>query len=180
MKINLFCVSTVAALCIGKAFAGGTNDIEWGMNTNGLQMSISAAGGTATIKTNQPFTLVVRIKSVSTGPIAFGYEVPLETTESLSWLVVAPSGKDISPIRQPTIRGSSVHLQIDPNEIFQFEYSLSSICSFDEIGTYKIVATKNVGTKPHEPRLVESNPLYLTVIPGEWKSEVTNAPPTRF
>jgi hypothetical protein len=180
MKIYLFCFSMFLALSAVKVFADATNDLEWGAMTNNVQMSIGTINGTATIKTNQPFSLIVRMKNVSTNQITFGYRYPLETTENLSWLVVSPSGKDVSPVRQPALRGSSVSRQIDPNEIFQFEYSLSSICSFHEIGTYKIVAIIDVGTKPHEPRRVDSNPLYLAVMPGEWVSETTNAPPAGF
>lgn len=180
MKIYLFCISTVVALCIGKVFADGSGDIEWGVKTNGLQLSISETGGDATIKTNQPLTLMVRIKNVSTNQMVFGYDRPLKTTDSISWFVVAPSGKNISMIRQPTIRRSSVYHPIGPNEIFQFEYSLSSICGFNEIGTYKIVAIKDLGTKPREPHVVESNPLFITVAPGEWKTAFTNAPPIGF
>ena len=180
MKINLFCFSIYLALSAAKAFADEANNMEWGAISNNVQMSIAARGGEKTIKTNQPVSLIVRIKNVSTNQLYFSYLYPLETTQNLSWLVVSPSGKDVSPVRQPVFRVSVVSRQIDPSEVFRFEYSVSSICSFHEIGTYKIVATIDVGTKPHEPLRVNSNPLYLTVIPSEWVPQTTNAPPAGF
>jgi hypothetical protein len=59
------------------------------------------------------------------------------------------------------------------NETREFEFNLSHLCKFDELGTYRIVAEKMLMSGSHE--VVVSNPFYLTVVAGQWKDTATNS-----
>ena len=181
MKKYLFCLSMFAALSAVRVFADDTNKIEWGAITNNVQTSISLKDGPATIKTNQPFSLLARIRNVSTNhTFSFCLPFPPEYESGLKWVVISPSGRDVSPVPKLVLRVSNAIVLMNPNQIYEFEFKLSSICKFGESGIYKIVAKMDISWSPHEPCWVVSNPLYLTVVSGEWKAEITNAPPNGF
>lgn len=169
------------ALTAAKVFANDTNKIEWGAVAYNVQTSISLKNGPAIIKTNQPFSLLVRIRNVSTNQM-FHFYLPTEPEyyDSETWVVISPSGKDVSPIPRLSLRQSGAMHPMNPNEMFEFEFKLSFLCKFSEIGTYNIISKINLSGSPHERNWVVSNPLYLTVVPGEWKPETTNAPPFGF
>jgi hypothetical protein len=181
MKKYLFCLSLFAALTAVEVFADETNKIEWGAITNNVQISISVKDGLATIRTNQPFSLLVRIRNVSTNQAISVYRwVGTQVDPGFSWVVVSPSGKDVSPIAELAAHGSGAFHHINPNQTFEYEFNLSSLCKFGEIGTYKIVFKMNTSESPHKLCWVVSDPLYLTVVQGEWKPATTNAPPVGF
>jgi len=62
-----------------------------------------------------------------------------------TWVITSPSGKDLSPkpdLLHEAISGSFPKLK--PLESDETDYDLSSVCKFNEIGTYKVIVQKQV------------------------------------
>jgi hypothetical protein len=95
----------------------------------------------------------------------------VEESPGFSFVVTFPSGKEIST-NTNDYGDSGVLLSVTPNKVVELGFNLNYFFKFDEVGTYKIVAKRPIRTCE-----IVSNPSYLTVVPGEWKSETTNAPP---
>jgi len=57
-----------------------------------------------------------------------------------------------------------------PERVVELEFNFRKVCNLNEIGTYKIVAEREVW--PLDGRnvfRVVSKPFYLTVVPGRWE-----------
>jgi hypothetical protein len=142
--------------------------------TNNVQMGIGISGNPDEIKTNQPFTLIIRFKNDSTND-AFGLMLTApEYDLSLTFNVTSPAGKDISPRPryEPAPTGS---FQLPPQQTMSEEYNISEFCKFDEIGRYVIVVKQTLrNPATQKPYVMISNPFYLNVTPGLWTGTATN------
>jgi hypothetical protein len=149
------------------ALANSIEANEWGNAANNIQIGISMKANNAQIKTNQSFSVSVRIKNLSTNDFFYFY-LPLASTENdpISFIVTSPSGKDKSPIPPLVEHGSGANVNVPPNQIYSFEFNLGYLCKFDEVGTYKIIAKMNVSPTQDKNRWAISNPLSVTVVPG--------------
>jgi hypothetical protein len=168
IKRYLCCCSVLFVLTVGQVFAEDVRTDEWGAITNKMQMSISLKGDKKQIGTNQPFSLLIRIRNVSTNELFHGYYTYVNDYE-LSFVVIAPSGKDISPkFPKDRVAGSGAAIRVPPNQTKKFEFNLSYFCMLDKIGTYKIIAKQKgyLGTN-QTPFIVISNPLYISVVPDQ-------------
>jgi hypothetical protein len=159
------------------AFAQENRTNEWGAVSNNLQMSIELKGGGSEITNGQSCILWIKYKNNSTnetlGLLKMNW---VESDGTYSFIVVDPSGKDVSPNSNRPFGGSATIMDIGPGQVKELEYNLSGVCKINKIGIYKIIAKRIIlpgsGKKLFQ---VVSNPLYLIVIPG--KGEPTNAPP---
>jgi hypothetical protein len=172
LLLALFIISSCVIV-----FADDTNNIEWGLTTNDSRMSISFINGESVIRTNQPFSVTVRIQNLSTNQTLYVYLPMGRVDPGFMWVVTSPDGNDASP--PVTTRGSGAIDAIDPGGIFEFEFSLSSVCRFNQIGTYKITAKMGLGGLSNKVSRAVSNPLALTVVPGAWVQK-TNEPILQF
>jgi DNA-binding beta-propeller fold protein YncE len=156
-------------LAAWQTFADDLKTNDWGAVTNNAQMSISLTGGGNEIKTNEPVRLLIRFRNISTNEtIAIFRPNAIETDPTFSFIVVSPSGKDVSPSSPKIFVGSGGVLPIDPNQTVELEFNLSDLCKFDEVGTYKIIAKKGVGSRDGKKLfVVVSNPLYATIVPDK-------------
>jgi hypothetical protein len=152
-------------LFVLQAYIATASTNEWGLVTNSIQMAISLDGDKREIKTNEPVILLVRIRNTSTNEIFQIYSMNDGDDPQFSFLVISPSGKDISPIKESSPTGSGHFIRIDSSRIAEVEFSLSRHCKFSEIGEYKIVAKREVDSiTTRKAYLVVSNPIYLTVV----------------
>ena len=168
MKNNLFLLIICSMLIGWQTFADDLATNDWGQVTNNAQMSINLKDGKNEIKTNHPVKLLIQIKNVSTNEtFLVGRANAIENDESFSFVVIAPSGKNISP-KPKNIPGSGGADPAIPNQIIKLEFNLSNLCKFDEVGTYKIIANKSLWS-PERNKLftVVSNPLYIAIIPDK-------------
>jgi hypothetical protein len=167
MKKILFCLLMFVVLSVWHIFADDTKTNDWGVATNGVQMSISLKNGDSEIKTNQFVTLLVRFRNLSTNAI-YLYRFNFDDTElagGVSCRVISPSGKDILPNRDNALaQGSGANFPVPPHQIYEFEFSLGNFCDFSEVGTYKITAKKTLMIGQRKEFLVVSNPLYVSVV----------------
>jgi hypothetical protein len=157
-----------AMLAVGQVFAEGVRTDEWGVVTNGIQISIRLKGDDKEIKVNQSFNMLIQIRNVSTNELFHCY-YSNRNGYDLSFTVIDPSGKDVSPIvRNDDIGGSGAAIFVPPNQIKRFQFNLSYLHKFDEIGTYKFIAKQKgyVGKSQNEFTVI-SNPLYVTVVPDK-------------
>jgi len=139
---------------------------DWGPATNGIQMSINSTSRVDESKINQPIVLSVCFRNVSTNETFRIYQAnAVEFDPGYSWSVISPSGKDISPNMQkinPSESGGFIPLLV--NKTYQFQFNLSHICKFTEVGTYKIIAEKAIySVKSRKTIVAVSNPLNVTV-----------------
>lgn len=157
-----------AMLAVWQAFADDVKTNEWGAITNNVQMSINLKGDRKEIKSNQPFRLLIFIRNVSTNE-AFNVHYTYVNDYDLSFVVIAPSGKDISPIfPKDRVFGSGAFIFVPPGQIKRFGFNLSFLCKFDEVGTYKIIAKqKGYWSKSQKDLTIVSNPLCVTVVPDK-------------
>lgn len=173
MKKRLFYFFTFLALAVRPTFADDTKTNEWGPVNDYYhsQLSISFVGGFHEIKTNQPLNLLISVKNTSANEsftvwVANGW---IESSAGFSWAITSPTGKE-SLLKTGRIGGSGGPITVLPNQVIQSEFNLSSVYKFDEIGTYKIVARRdlrNFGLHSDSVKtdLIISNPLYVPVVP---------------
>jgi hypothetical protein len=113
--------------------------------TNAYQVPPLVEGERSEVKVGQPFSLLVRIRNLSTNEtFSFDYGAEWPDAElSLACIVVSPSGKDVSPIvHDPPGAYYSLRSAIArPSQTTEFEFPLSDFCKLEELGTYKITAT---------------------------------------
>jgi len=167
MKKYLYYSLMFVVLAVRNSFADDTNANGWGVATNGVQMAISLKNGGSEIKTNQFVTLLVRIRNVSTNETVYLYRYIFDDTGSdggVSCRVISPTGKDILPNTDNSLhRGSGADYPVPPRQIYEFEFDLGEFCKFNEVGTYKIIATKKMWMGKYEKFPVVSNPLFVIV-----------------
>jgi hypothetical protein len=154
--------------------ASEPNDKDWGPISNNVQMAISIKADSAVIKTNEQFSLLVHVKNLSEANVGIFLEVvpSTDTWGGLNCEIISPSGKDISP-KVIYYRTSGRNLNVPPHGGGEFEFKLSDICKFEEIGTYRIVAKKTILTDKDRGWIAVSNPLTINVI--STNSVATNA-----
>jgi hypothetical protein len=179
MKKYIVSVVVIVGLAAQHLFAEDARTSEWGSVNCNAQMSIGLKGNMKEVATNQPFGLFIRIKNISSNETFHLYHRlgGDRLDPSLAFVVIAPSGKDVSPILELVARGSGASVSVTPSQTHEFEVNLSHLCKVDEVGTYTIIAKENIGTPGNQPCWVVSNPLHVSVVAGRWKPENTNAPP---
>lgn len=84
----------------------------------------------------------------------------------LACVVISPSGKDVSPL-YTFGGGSGAIATAEPNQTMQFEFALSQLCKLEEIGTYKITASKRTFGNADKAFVLTSNTLCVSVVPGK-------------
>jgi hypothetical protein len=156
-------------LVVCRAYAGAAGTNDWGLATNDLQMSISLEGGSPALKTGQSVSLLFRYKNVSTNQL-FGVYKTLGTVDdsSYSFIVSAPSGKNVSPKRMTEESASGSFIAMDPGQIIEIHFDGARLFKFDEVGTYKITAKKVMWSEAKKQQFeLVSNTLEVKVLPNE-------------
>ena len=167
-KLQLFtllCVIAIPQLVL--ADNAGTN--YWGMETNGVQMSIRLASGESDIVVNQGVKLLVRFRNVSTNAAIYIYRRWVDSADSyagLSYQITSPSGQTLLPNNNILSGGSGGDNSLPPGRVIEYEFDLGKFCKFSEVGTYKIVATKSVTSNDKICKVV-SNPLIILAVPSK-------------
>jgi hypothetical protein len=168
MKIHPTYYLILAVLVVKQVLANGLDADDWGAVTNNLQMSIKLEDKETHLKAGQPYSLLIRYKNVSTNEPLDIYVVNGTVDDpSYSFVVISPSGKDVSPDMKKVQRAFSGadHL-VAPGHIDEVKLNLNKYCSLDEVGTYKIIAKKTIWTYVNKHFEAVSNPLNVTVIPN--------------
>jgi hypothetical protein len=158
--------SIMLAMLIGSQVFADTLQTKSGAISNNIQMSVSLKSGVNEIKTNQPVVLLIRFKNISTNETFRIYQAnAIEYDRGYTWVVISPSGNDISPnMEKIPVSESGGFIRLSPNQIKELEFNLSHLCKFDEIGTYKIVAKKTMlSPENQKPVTVVSNPLNIVI-----------------
>lgn len=114
--------------------------VKWGPATGDTQAAISLASDQHTFKKGQTVQAVARIKNLSTNE---AYRITVEriftNNFDFSFVVIAPSGKDISPVFHLEVVGSGGILNVPPNQVNGFRFDLNEICKLDEPGIYQFI-----------------------------------------
>ena len=158
----------IALLFAWNGFVGTLQASDWGATTNNIQMSVALKNGTNGVKAEQPIVLLIRYRNASTNQVCRIYRSnEIEYDPGYTWSVISPSGNDLSPNPEKIHASESGgFIRLPPNQIVGLEFDLSQICRFDEIGTYKIVAKKEIfSPEAKKPVTVISNPLNIVVVP---------------
>ncbi len=142
---------------------------DWGAVTDNAQVSIMLYPVTNVITINQNSGFIARIKNLSTNE-EFGVyvEASFLLSPGISFNIISPSGKDVSPIFSHAIRLTGDMVWVHPGKIDGFIIDLQQFCKLDELGTYKITMTIQRESLDRQKLYnVVSNPLYVTVIPAQ-------------
>jgi hypothetical protein len=168
-------VLIIGAMSIWRAFADDMQTNDWGVTNCGARMLIALKEINKEIKTNQPVNLVMCITNISDSVL---YLLDISIAADFSFVITSPSNQDVSPkISSGDIYVSrTVQRYIAPNGSINYSFDLRSVCNFNEIGTYEVVAKRKL---LGDCELV-SNPLDIKVVPGVWKATTTNTPPAGF
>jgi hypothetical protein len=163
----------IAMLVCYSAFARGPVTTDWGEVTNDARIALVLKGGNVTLKTNQPFTLTIRVQNLSSNQTLSIYRTGLvELDPRYAFRVLAPSGKDVSPVPPKEYSGSGVFVQIPPGQTRDFDFELRKICKFDEVGIYNVSARREIwGQKDGSGFIAESRRLQVTFDPGRWEGK---------
>lgn len=176
MNKHIFGFLILGALSLTRTFADDMTNKASTAITGLAETSIKIKDNEKEIKTNQPVVVIVSIKNVSTNETLYFFQLlAAETDPGLAITVISPSGKNIPLKTAIAPHGSGHNVSLRPNQVYEFEIELSRLCKFNEIGTYKIVAKKEVETSEGRLFWVDSNVLNLPMVPGKWGGK-TNAP----
>ncbi len=140
------------------------------------------APGDTNIKMGDPVTLSIAITNLSateTQPVFNG-----GASDEVSFVIVEPSGKRLIQKRQ---RGGRMgrSFPLEPHQMSVSTHTLSTHFKFDQIGNYTITATtrmtrSHIDTARYEwvtvVTTVVSNPLTVTIVPGNLSPELRNIP----
>jgi hypothetical protein len=79
--------------------------------------------------------------------------------------VTSPFGKELFfKESAPMEAFATMMVPLDSNQIREFKFNLSSICNFNEVGTYKVIAQKEILSSGGQKKCeVASNPLNIVV-----------------
>jgi hypothetical protein len=170
MKREIF-ILAMWACC--KAFASDPAGTEWGAVTNNARVGLVLKAESLTLRTNQPFTLTIRVQNLSSNQTLSIYRAGLVELDPLNtFQVLEPSGKDISPVPPKVYGGSGVLVQIPPGETTGYDFELRKLCKFNEVGVYKVVARREIwGQKDGSGFVAQSANLNLTFVPGRWEGK---------
>jgi len=150
---------------LNRASAGEIKTKVWGVLTNGVQMAIEVKDNPLVITNNQPVKLLITYRNVSSNANMTVYKANYtEEDPSCFFVVISPSGRDISPENVGVANSGSAEA-LGPQKEIQIEFNLSAICSFNEVGAYKIVARKGIYWREEKHGfLVFSNPLNVVIV----------------
>jgi hypothetical protein len=140
MKKTISLILTIGTITGSQVFADDTNQI--GTASCDAEISITLKEPAKEIKTNEPIIVVIQIKNTSTNEILL-FRIKNVPTD-FTWNIVSPSGKDLSPTNQFPAGGSGSFPKLKPLELSGADYNLREVCSFNEVGTYKVFAKKEV------------------------------------
>lgn len=168
------------ALSISQSLAGeiksGLSDkekesplIQWGTESQEMQVSISVKDETKKFTTNEPIALIVRFKNLSTNACYIPVRRVFSENDHFLFSIIAPSGKDISPVfHRVYYAGSGINVCVPPKQVEGFEFDLNDICEMDETGTYKIILkVKKRVSGSNKLAEVVSNRLYVSILPAQ-------------
>jgi len=178
MKTYLYYLSIFTTLFACPVFADDINTNDWGALVNNVQMSIGLADDKQEITNNQPVILLIRFRDVSTNESFHIYSMnTIQGDPQFSYVVISPSGKNISPKMDSSPTGSGQFIRITPNKVVKRRFDLSRVCKFNEIGIYKIVAKRWVNsTVDQKAYLLVSNPLNVPIVQASNKLNSTRQP----
>ncbi len=179
MKLGARAFAALIALACWPLSGGEPPPKKWGPVTNDARISLVLKGGGAGIKTNQAFLLSISVQNLSTNETLCVYSTwPPELDPRCSFRVLSPSGKDVSPAVPMVYGGSGTSSLIPRNETKEFDFDLTKLCKFTEIGTYGIVVNREIWRLSNRPPFIaRSASLPLTVVPGLWEGHSrSNAP----
>jgi hypothetical protein len=151
--------------------------IQWGSLTNNLQMSLSLSGNPSGIEQGGAIWVAVQLRNQSSNGV-FVARNSWRTSpgQDLSFQIMDPSGKDISPAYPQNFElFSTFYFVVQPESENNFKLNLREIKqgeyenNFRQVGTYRIVAVqrglfKFLNTNKI-PVTVTSNPLNIKIIP---------------
>jgi len=163
MKKVIALISMLITTAFSHAFADDTNNP---VSSCDAEISIKLKETTTAIKTNESVISMIQIKNLSTNRTLVFWMGNGNMPSDFIWVITSPSGKDLSPkpdLLHEAISGSFPKLK--PLESDETEYDLSSVCSFNEIGTYTIIVKKEIFVLLPERKKYEiiSNPLNIVV-----------------
>lgn len=145
-----------------------TTTNKWGVARGNVQLSIDLKRGHEPILTNEPVELIVRFKNVSTNETFSIYLSNDERAQhGFDFQVMSPSGKEVRLVAVVS-RGSGRFMNIGSNQIGHFEFNLSRLFNFKEIGIHTIVASRTMlAPTTQTPFTVASNPLFVSIVPSQ-------------
>ena len=154
----------MSAAMAWQSFADDNPTNRWGVASCGIQMSLQFVVPVMAVETNQPVNLSILIKNVSNGTINY---VETGILKDYYFDITFPSGKMWStkePILNNNTAESRSTRQLQPGGSCELQFDFRSICDLTEIGTYKIVAKRNVPFPYRRDCVVVSSQLSLTVV----------------
>ena len=156
----------------------GAKADEWGVMTNGAEISIKLENDKAPIKLGDPLILSIAIKNCVTNESFWGYygfNGNRDYTYDVFFKIESASGEDISP--DPKAYPSSFSgtgFIVPAGRTSRFRYDLSLLQKlvgenyFDKPGVYKVTAIQNLLCQETQKRFsIVSNALYFCVVSGK-------------
>jgi hypothetical protein len=139
MKPSLQFLLLIAAIVVPQAVFAEPRPSSWGPVTNDVQIAITLKDRDIDKRGAWGVTLLVWCRNVSTNrTILIDTSSSGEFTPGLSFRVISPSGKDISPKPAPSYAGSGRVLKLTPGRTNHFAADLGRLCRFNQLGTYEV------------------------------------------
>jgi len=144
MKKYFYIVLLFAVSAYSRVFAANSDKASWGVETNGICMSIQLDDSSRTNTETHNIILLFNIKNISTNKTFEIYESNVvEYSHAYSFEITFPSGKKLS-LPPGGRSGSGAFSIIRPQRIKEFKFRLSDIFNFNETGDYQIIAKRTM------------------------------------
>jgi len=131
-----------------------------------VEVSRKLTVGDTNIHSIERVVIMVVLSNISTNETFYIRSTGTVNEPLFSFLVVSPSGNELSPEAPATNSRSKVNNPLGPNHSKQLVFDMSTICKCDEIGTYTITVKRIMwwpGGK-QEWFTVISNPLSIKIV----------------
>jgi len=122
-----------------------------------------------TLKMSDPLDVVIAMTNMSKKDVFLLRSVyPIEQDGQFGFRIVSPSGRELEVKRQEFVDGKLAVQMLDPrkSKLISFKIRLTQICALDELGSYRIFATRVMeGPEGNRKKFtVLSNPLTVNVV----------------
>jgi len=140
---------------------------EWGPVNYYTQISIGINGAKTTFGTNEDVEMLVRVRNLSTNnDYGLYVQEPFTFSDGFKFVVISPTGKDISPPFHKSFRFTGGVVWVKTNQVDGFRVDLGQICKLNEVGSYKIVLKMKRWSPDRKTAYeIDSNPLNIVVTP---------------
>ncbi len=165
INIKTFTIIFFSSLCLVPGFCQETNITNWGPVSRNFEMSITPKDNQSEFHLRDDVVLTARFKNLRNNTFVLYEYNGAVFDPSYSFKITSPSGQDLSPDMKDIIPSDSGSVKtIAAGQIYSVNLDLSAVSKFETVGSYKIVATRQICDPSGLQFKVISNQTFVNII----------------